>query len=224
MNTNTRDERREREEVFVCGHCGNKTSHKLICSHSVDVPSGIYIPNTDDQIMETDYFFLFECKTCNQVSLKNVFSEEMDADQTEIPFDTIRFLYPPLKTFSDEIPKGLSLIIKESNKVKKLSTLAYVILIRKALEELCKDRGVKTKTLKEKLHKLVLNEKLPNIFGEAADKLRLLGNIGAHETNIDINKNEAELIEEFLISLIEYIYVVPSKLKKLDDALKKQKK
>lgn len=218
------DNKQTREEkVFICRHCGNKTSHALVYTHSVDVPLGIYDENYDE-ITSPDYFFLFECKTCHGISLKNVFSEQLDPDPTaEIPFESVEYLYPSVKTFEEEVPAGLRLVMSEASKVKLISAMAYLILVRKILEELCKERGIKEKNLQENLKKLVENEKLPDIFVKSSDKLRLLGNIGAHESKIEINKEDIKLVEEFLFALVEYIYVMPFKLDKLNEAFDKQK-
>ncbi len=214
-----------KEEIFACRHCGNKTSHGLIYLHSVDVPLGIYDPE-GTPMDAADYFFLFECKTCRGISLKEVFSEELDMGSNgyEIPFDNIDYLYPSSQSLNDAIPKGLILVIKEANKVKLISPMAYLILVRKILDELCKERGIKGKNLEKKLIKLVQLEKLPDIFGDASNNLRLLGNIGAHESKVEINNEDIQLVEEFIFALIEYIYVMPSKLRKLNEALKKQVK
>lgn len=208
-----------KEKIFTCRYCGNKTAHNLIYSHVVDVPISVY---GEEDIYAPDYFFLLECKTCNGVSLKEVFSEELDFPNTEINFENIHYLYPASRTLGKDVPEGLSMVMKEANKVKLVSPMAYLVLIRKVLEELCKDRGINEGRLKDGLSKLVESENLPKVFADSTEKLRLLGNLGAHESKIEINSSEIALVEDFVIALIEHIYIVPSKLRKLDNALKKQ--
>ena len=213
-----------KEEVFTCRYCGNKTAHTLIKFHSVNEPVG-RSPLEGEMVYSDDYFFLFECKTCKGISLKNVFSEELDyGPDYNIPFETINYLYPTARSLDEFIPKGLALTLNEANKVKFISPIAYAVLVRKVLDELCRERSIKERNLKENLKTLVHTEKLPDIFAKATDKLRLLGNIGAHESEIKINRDDSRLMEEFIFALIEYIYVMPAKLKKLNDALEKQKK
>jgi len=209
------------EKIFRCGHCGNRTSHLIICTHSIEIPLGIYSPD-NEEITADDYYFLFECKTCKNVSLKNVFSEELDGFD-DPDFDRIHYLYPSSRIIKEEIPDGLNIMVEEAKKVKAVSVFAYIFLVRKVLEELCIDKGIKGKNLKEMLNKLVIQEKLPEIIIKAVDKLRLLGNIGAHQSKLNINKVDIELVEEFMLTLIEYVYVLPTKLDKLDLALKKQR-
>lgn len=215
-----KEQKLKKQVVFLCRHCGNKSSHTEICFHSIDeVIETAYDMNFEKHnITVSEYYILFECQTCHGVSLKEVFSEELDFDQ-EIPYERINYLYPTAKTFDKEIPEGLFSIITEAQKVKSLSPLAYVILVRKVLEEICKDKGIKGKNLKESLNRLVHDLELPEVFKNATDKLRIFGNLGAHASEITIGKDEILLIEEFLFSLVEYIYILPSKLKKLDSAL-----
>jgi len=159
----------KRYEVFVCRHCGNKASHLLIYRHKVPVPLGLFGPNFEE-INAEDYYFLFECGTCSGISLKNIYSEEIDSDpRIETPFENIHYLFPSSKS-TDGIPKGLESITAEANRVKHVSNLAYLILVRKVLEEVCKDRKANGKNLKEKLDSLVKNEELPSIFSKASEK------------------------------------------------------
>lgn len=218
----TKSNRTEKQnEVFVCRHCGNKTSHRLICRHSVPVPLGVYDSNYKE-INADDYFFLFECGTCRGICLKNVFSENIDPDpRSGMSFEDINCLYP-VSMKIDEVPKGLESVIAEANRVKHVSFLGYLILVRKVLEEVCKDRKANGKNLKEKLNSLVNKEKLPTIFLEASEKLRLLGNISAHESSLNISKKDVQLVEDFLVAFLAYIYIMPSKLKKLNQTLDKQ--
>lgn len=211
------------EEIFVCRHCGNRTAQKLIATSTDTIP----LDNNDyygEEILTYYYNYVFVCKTCNGINLKGVYSESIDLFDRKIPFESIDYLFPTTKNFDEDIPPGLNIVIKEANKVKNISSIAYIILIRKTLEELCKDRGINGDKLKNQLKELVEKEQLPNVFTNATEKLRLLGNLGAHETNITISTNEINIIDEFIISLIEYIYIMPAKLKKLDGALSKQKK
>jgi len=216
--------KKTREVVFPCRNCGNRTSHLLIHFHSVDIPfkTGGADAMHPGEIILSDYYILFECKTCRGMSLKNVFEADMDYGE-DIQYDRIKYLYPPAKDLDKDIPDGINLIIEEANKVKQISSLAYVILIRKVLEEVCKERGIREKNLEKKLEKLVESESLPTIFIEATSKLRLLGNIGAHASKIDITGDDATLIEEFILALVEHIYVLPSKVKKLGETLLRQK-
>lgn len=225
MKDNESNKNKLGEEIFLCRHCGNKTSHILLYQQTKKVHLVEYPPE-DKELTENDYVFLFECKTCTGISLKHVFGGSLDVEHYRlgIPFEDIDYLYPSVRSFDEEIPIGLRLVIQEANRVKLISSMAYLILIRKVLEELCKEKGIKEDNLQKSLNKLAETEKLPDIFFESSDKLRLLGNIGAHESMIKINNDEIKLIEEFLFAIIEHIYVMPSKLHKLKEALDKQKR
>ncbi len=139
-------EKKVKQEIFFCRHCGNRTSHIEVHSHTVNhvvatTSDGNY-GKVDIEISE--YYILFECQTCKGIALKVYSSEDIDPDPElgyiEIDPEQIQCLYPQSKEFDQDIPLGLNNIINEANKVKWVSKLAYVILVRKVIEEICKDR------------------------------------------------------------------------------------
>ncbi len=215
------------DEVFVCRGCGNRTSHIRLFTHSINVSVGIN-PSDGEEVFTELLYLLFECRTCNGLSLKNFFPDEVDYSPGGLDFDYINYLYPSIKTFSDadEVPTILKTVIEEANKVKPVSSMAYLILVRKALEEICRDKGFtdEHEKLSVKVTKLISKENLPKVFADASHKLRIFGNKGAHDSSIKVGREDIKLIEEFIFALIEYIYIIPNKLSKLNDALEKQNK
>ncbi len=58
--------------------------------------------------------------------------------------------------------------------------IAAAIMVRKTLEELCRERGAKGKDLKERIRDLGTKIVIPNELLSGLDDLRLLGNDAAH--------------------------------------------
>ncbi len=49
--------------------------------------------------------------------------------------------------------------------------------------------------------------------------VRFFGNVGAHAAEISITADEASLIHEFFIAIIEYVYIAPDKINSLTSRL-----
>ena len=96
-------------------------------------------------------------------------------------------------------------------------------MVRKTLEELCRDKKVTGNNLKERIQALGNAIVLPKELLTGADNLRLLGNDAAHIESQEyqqVGKEEVELGIEFAKELLKAAYQYSSLLKKFD-ALKK---
>ena len=102
---------------------------------------------------------------------------------------------------------------------------ASAIMVRRTLEELCKNRGSTGANLKERIKSLGGKVVLPQELLDALDDLRLLGNDAAHiESQVfsAVGQNEVEVglevAKEILKAVYQYANLV-SKLKALKRAL-----
>jgi len=102
--------------------------------------------------------------------------------------------------------------------------IASAIMVRKTLEEICRDRGANGANLKERIKALDAKVVIPKELLEGADDLRLLGNDAAHIESQEFNqvgKEEVEVGIEFAKELLKATYQYSSLLQRLR-ALKKQ--
>lgn len=91
--------------------------------------------------------------------------------------------------------------------------VASAMMIRKTLEELCRDQGAKGDNLKARLSKLTETIVLPAPFIEALDALRLLGNDAAHVESRDyeqIGKQEVEVGLDVAKEILKATYQLDS--------------
>jgi len=103
--------------------------------------------------------------------------------------------------------------------------VASAIMIRKTLEEICKDRGATGKNLYKRLENLGSKIVVPQELIEGMQELRLLGNDAAHiESNTfeEIGKMEVEISIEFTKEILKAVYQYESLLGRLR-SLKKPK-
>ena len=82
-------------------------------------------------------------------------------------------------------------------------------MIRKTLEELCRDRGAVGDNLKARIRALGTKIVLPQEFLDGLDDLRLLGNDAAHIESQEFNKVGQEEVEvglEFAKEVLKAVY------------------
>src|SRR5260370_26507473 len=101
--------------------------------------------------------------------------------------------------------------------------VASAIMVRKTLEELCKDRSASGGNLKERIKALGSKVVLPEELLQGLDDLRLLGNDAAHiESNEyeKVGQEEVEVGIEFAKEVLKAVYQYSALLGRLR-ALKK---
>ncbi len=88
---------------------------------------------------------------------------------------------------------------------------ACVIMCRKGIDALCQDKGETRGNLNSKLKKLKEKGVLEDTFYNWSNRLREIGNIGAHSHKIEIEKQDAKDTLEFFEALILYLYHLVNK-------------
>jgi len=53
-----------------------------------------------------------------------------------------------------------------------------------------------------------------------ADIIRDIGNTGAHAGKFDLNKYDMDVLDDFFIAVVEYVYLAPAKISKIRERLK----
>ncbi|MGD1024751.1 MAG: DUF4145 domain-containing protein [Candidatus Sulfotelmatobacter sp.] len=101
--------------------------------------------------------------------------------------------------------------------------IASAIMVRKTLEELCRERGATGNNLKERIKALGTKVVLPVELLNGLDDLRLLGNDAAHIESTEYDKvgqEEVEIGIEFAKEVLKAVYQYSALLNRLR-ALKK---
>jgi len=202
-----------KEQIVRCVHCGNRTSIE-VC-HRETACEEVFDEKGEGIAFMNNYFFLTRCKTCDSISL--YVSCEADAEPENLNKATL--LYPYSKSLGSSVPTTVMHDYEDAKKVEKISPGAFVVLIRKALERLCIDKNAKGYDLKDKLDNLAEKGLIPETLSRMSHAVRLLGNVGAHADEISITADEASIIHEFFIAIIEYVYIAPDKINSLTSRL-----
>jgi hypothetical protein len=159
---------------------------------------------------------IFLCSTCEGISLHS----------TDVDWDGDRTLsWPHPSDLHHSVPQTVADSYKEAKKVQELSPYSFAVMIRRALEALCADRGVARAPLYTMLKALAGSGEIPAKLAEVTDVLRELGNTGAHhEPNVKLTVPMTWALDDFFRVVVEYVYVAPSKLAKFQAKLVTAKK
>ena len=199
--------------ILLCRHCGNRTPHDLRYTHQYK--ETIYTDDGNEYQID-EWYFLVCCETCGNASLYGNWEGAVDPmDLTEA-----YLLYPTRKDLPEVVPNTIRESYKEASRISKFLPNAFAVQIRKALEFICVEQGMKKGTLQERLNKLSESGIIPSTLADMADAIRLLGNIGAHADIQGVSKEEADYIDDFFRAVIEYVYIAPAKLGKLSKKLR----
>jgi hypothetical protein len=190
--------------ILLCQHCGNKTSHIIIA----DVQE-IENLDTDEFNFDVEHYLWFtKCNTCQRHSLFHGLDD--------LP-EFLSSVWPKERELDEVIPKKISKGYQEAIKVKKISKPAFLLLIRKVLEILCKHEKAEGKYLYHKIQYLGNKGAIPKTLTDMAHMIRFFGNEEAHAEQVEISDHEIDILDDFFLAIIEYLYIAPEKIKKLKE-------
>lgn len=205
--------------MAFCPHCNNKAPQALI--HTQEFEESWYSKDSDQEDKINGYYYVASCDTCKGILVYgDIFSPQGD----EVNFAIYQLLWPEEKTLPYEAPQHIRQIYEEAALIQQTSPNAFAVQIRRGLEAICVNRGIKERTLRAALKKLAEKGEIPKVLAEVTDVLRLLGNVGAHWTEQRIHPSQTPALDDFFKTIVEYIYVAPSKLQEFKDQLEKFKK
>lgn len=213
-------------KVFDCSHCGNRTPHTLEFQHTNlqlydELDSG-------EQLLEPFTWLAYSCGTCNGINSYGAFFT-VDIEVDEISQAKLHprgsDLLPPLHTLSPNrpVPANVLRLYEEAWPLRHRAPAAFIGQVRRLLEYVCKDQDASGKNLFSQLQDLSTKGVFPGYFSQITDLLRKVGNMGAHAAQEELTIWDAELIDDFFRSIVEYVYIAPARIKRMEQRLKKRK-
>jgi len=195
-----------------CDHCGNVTIQDIV---TLEVPGD-----------RSHTYTLCKCTICDGMLFRKHpgdWNAPIDHDQQplgkNIPFEQ---LWPASLTLPPEVPERVRQIYQEARVIMLHSHSSFVVQIRRALEAVANDKKAEGKTLLAKTEWLIQNGMLPDVFGEMIHASRMIGNLGAHDGEKDVDLQDVEVVDEFFRAIIEYLYVASAKVSKVKGLLLKK--
>lgn len=193
---------------------------------------------------------LYECTSCNSIFTVLNFSKlitkkdsgiykgkyamysirSASPDDIELPCQVI-YPYPQdvVTTLMEDlknIPKEIFSDYYDANMCISVNLpSAAALLMRRALQRICRAFGIKKQNLKQEIEELAQLGRISNETSKLADGIRLVGNDVAHpdpsvdEPTID----DIEDARSFLEQVFQEVYILPAKRKELESRTNKRK-
>lgn len=208
----------KRQHTFLCPQCGNRT-----VADSIGVVSEtrwFYMDDEDpnSEIGFNEYYEVVRCVSCREVLIYGY--GESDEGEELVQGN---LLYPLRRNIPQGVPVSIVREFREAQKVEKISSPAYAVLIGRVLERLFKDQGAAGDTLYDQIKDLSAKNVIPETLCDMGHTLRFLRNKGAHAGEYEIEDDEVEAMRDFVITMLEYVYVAPAKLAALKKSIEKKK-
>jgi len=199
-----------------CPHCGNQSTHTLILTRKFPCEVRTLAQDDDGKTQEIDVpgvgeHYVASCGTCQRLLMY----EDVSWSESKASFQGSDLEWPNEPDLHWCVPAEVRQHYYEALRVRLQSPNSYAVQIRRSLEALCDDRGAAVGPLKNRLEDLVSKGLLPPVLGSAATVLRQLGNRGAHHGD-SIDRFDVYRIEEFYVSIIDFVYTIPHRIQELE--------
>jgi len=185
-----------------CPHCNTRTKFN---------PLHVAVVKKDDDcgLMERDFHYLCQCEYCSDVIYVKFWEVDFDPDwsfQYELHHPVSLFNYPEYG-----LPELVWLSFSEANKCLNAGAyLAVVVMCRRTIEAILKDKGApKSLSLAKAIEKLADDSTIHDSMKHLADLVRVIGNIGAHASEMKVKKERAKETYELTQKLIDMMYIIP---------------
>ena len=204
------------QKIIQCLYCGNKTLMNQVGEHTHrwDEGYGYY-----------GYFkySMYACPICDKVSFYQQYADSAmqgingNGEIEEIVDEEILY---PINTFAPKyLPKDIKYAYESALKTKHIDTAICLIALRRTLEMICNDKGATGRNLTMKIEDLSTKGILPKELEDASKITKNFGNRGAHGANITIAQKELKELIEFIEYILEYLYILPNKIKELKEKM-----
>ena len=107
--------------------------------------------------------------------------------------------------------------------MKNIDTAICSLSLRRVLEAICKDKGVTSGTLEEKIQVMIDRKILPEMFNDACWIVRQLGNSAAHGDDRFFSVYQVDQTIDFMKNILNYLYSLPIKMKNLRESIEEEK-
>lgn len=211
------------KNIIMCGHCGNTTA--MSCLYEKEFQGSFYHPDPMHTEVTTHTIYkMLLCPVCRRISLIKCYwdslMEEFTPEELE---DEISILYPTPINDYPEVPTKVNRAFQVALRSRYLDPTLCMVALRRTLEMICKDKGFNGGNLNAKLKSMTESGLLPSVFNEASHIMRKLGNAAAHGDDIEYSDAQAEEAIMFMENIINYIYVIPEKINRIQSKYSTEK-
>jgi hypothetical protein len=213
-----------------CSRCGRQSNFTIIGSAPLTYDNGLFIEGRDGRRERVwdEQISILQCQGCSQnmVVVEDQYVGGRRKRDGSTGGGAVQwvgtFWWPPpgITQSAAEIPVPVVEAISEGTRCLLVrSPRAAVVMFRGALGQIVTDLGSEEakgkRTLAGQLKQMAVDGKLDKNLAEWADTVRLLGNAGAHPNELEqVSQNEADELARLISSIVEYLFVVPARVKR----------
>lgn len=124
--------------------------------------------------------------------------------------------YPASRNIDAQLPPKVEESFREALRCEIAGApLATAVMVRRTLEAIGRTFDPDARTLAEVLRTMKEKGLISEEVAQWGDQLRFIGNIGAHPTDDVVSSQEAREALDFLVAIVETIYVLRPKFQKM---------
>lgn len=214
-------------KLFKCSNCNNETLMEIHARNKIE----------NGDLFGDSYYYdeqiVLKCPSCRNYNIINAYWDSSYGKVTENKkyediycgdnvYETI--LYPVVSKLSNGangiVPNDILKTFRKSLELKSVDSDSCLVKLRKTLELICNDKNVIGHNLNDKLKKLFELGILPSTLKSASNITRKLGNMSAHESDIEISTTELSSTIKLVEYIIQYIYILPKEIEILEKKIK----
>ncbi|NUB27225.1 DUF4145 domain-containing protein [Azospirillum brasilense] len=199
---------------LICPHCGTRVKFSPI--HVV------VVKGEELGMLTRDYHYLCKCEYCNDVVYAKFWEVDFDPDwhfAYEMHFPAAIF------NGSVDLPEQVNVSFSEATKCLNAdASLATLVMCRRTVEAIVRDKGGSSGGgLYSEIDKLIKDGTLPDSMGRLANVIRMVGNKGAHASELATDSKQARDAYELTKKMIDVIYLVPRQVHEIRSKLEQEK-
>lgn len=215
------------QQIEQCFHCGNKVNMNFLFSQHEKF-GGTYVNERgilDNDLEEHLYWIMLLCPVCRHVTVLKKYTNEcyFNPENDEQYFE--KEIIFPLNSYDlRHVSKSISDSFEAALKIKNIDKDLCLVALRKTLEMICDEKSANGNRLDKKVQDLINRQIFPKDFEAAFWIIRYAGNKAAHTNKISLQNYELDEIINMLYTIINYLYIMPGKMKMLKDKLENSNK
>jgi len=129
--------------------------------------------------------------------------------------EVVYFPEPRVYQIPRELPEAIRKVMSEANSnIKSRAFISTVAMCRKAIELVADDKGIKKGRLVDRIDEMETKKLIAPQLKDWAHEIRTVGNEALHEDPEAITEKDAKNIFLFTQLFLEYVYVLPEKIRK----------
>ena len=210
-------------KLFKCSNCNNDTLMEIYARNKIE----------NGDIFEDTYYYdeqiVLRCPSCKSFNIINAYWDNshgkvIDSKQYEDIYNGDNVFESVLYPIESELSNGANGIVpsnilksfRKSLELKSIDSESCLVKLRKTIELICNDKKATGHDLNEKIKKLFELGILPPTLKSASNITRKLGNMGAHESEVEISITELSSTIKLVEYIIKYIYILPNGIEMLE--------